>query len=47
MSDSGVELRPSSRPQDESDLSSNEDYRVKMVPFCIGVMFNDNVTKTL
>lgn len=27
MSDSGVELRPSSRPQDESDLSSNEDYK--------------------
>lgn len=25
MSDSGVELRPTSRPQDESDLSSNED----------------------
>lgn len=25
MSDSGVELRPGSRPQDESDLSSNED----------------------
>lgn len=25
MSDSGVELRPSSMPQDESDLSSNED----------------------
>lgn len=25
MSDSGVELRPASRPQDDSDLSSNED----------------------
>lgn len=27
MSDSGVELRPASRPQDESDLSSTEDYK--------------------
>lgn len=28
MSDSGVELKPSPRPPDDSDLSSNEDYRV-------------------
>jgi hypothetical protein len=28
MSDSGVELRPSPRVQDESDLSSNEEYKV-------------------
>lgn len=28
MSDSGVELRPSSRPHDESDISSNEDSKV-------------------
>ncbi|XP_008195797.2 kinesin-like protein Klp98A isoform X1 [Tribolium castaneum] len=28
MSDSGVELRPSPRIQDESDLSSNEEYKV-------------------
>lgn len=33
MSDSGVELRTSSRPQDESDLSSNEDK--------VGLIFND------
>lgn len=28
MSDSGVELRPSPRPHDESDLSSTEDCKV-------------------
>lgn len=33
MSDSGVELRSTSRPQDESDLSSNED-KVRMIIFC-------------
>lgn len=32
MSDSGVELRPSPRPHDESDLSSTEDCKVS--DFC-------------
>lgn len=37
MSDSGVELRPSPRPHDESDLSSTEDCKVSSCRkvFCV------------
>lgn len=41
MSDSGVELRPSSRPQDDSDLSGNED-RVRKV--YKHFLFDKNIT---
>lgn len=37
MSDSGVELRPSSRPHDDSDLSSTEDFKVKIYN-CLGMI---------
>lgn len=35
MCDSGVELRPSPRIQDESDLSSNEEYKVSYLFLCV------------
>lgn len=47
MSDSGVELRPASRPQDESDLSSNEDYKARCNPEYSGVGSDTQSTSSI